>query len=147
MRAREYTNFQNGALLIARVIVAAIFFYAAYGKLFVWSGVPEGMMPAWLVPVTKLLFIVEPLGALAVLVGFLTRWAAVGLSIIMVGAIFVSQFVMGIGFAPYDSPGWNIALAVLGACLVLLAFGAGQWSIDSVLSKHKTKKPKRVEQT
>ena len=79
----------------------------------------------------KLLSIVEPLGALALILGFLTRLAASGLSIIMVGAILVTQFVMQVGFATPTGPGWNFPLAVLAGCITLIAFGAGRWSVDA----------------
>ncbi|WP_423803185.1 DoxX family protein [Paraflavisolibacter caeni] len=65
------------------------------------------------------------------MLGFLTRLAAVGLSIILLGAIYVTQFVFGIGFVTPTAPGWNMPLAVLGGCIILIAFGAGDWSIDN----------------
>lgn len=87
-------------------------------------------MSAFLLFTTRLLSIAEPLGATAVLIGFLTRLASVGLSIILVGAIFVTQFVYGMGFVTPTSAGWNMPLAMLGGTLILIAFGAGSWSID-----------------
>ena len=128
------TIFQNTALLILRIITAAIFYVAAYFKIPFWSIAPEGISP-FLLFTTKLLSIAEPLGATAILIGFLTRLASWGLIIILTGAIFVSQFVYGIGFVTPTSPGWNMPLAVLGGCLILTAFGAGRWSIDNSRSK------------
>jgi uncharacterized membrane protein YphA (DoxX/SURF4 family) len=127
---QAYTNYQNAALLILRIITAAIFYVAAYFKFPFWSSAPEGISP-FLLFTTKLLSIAEPLGATAILLGFLTRWAAVGLIIILIGAIYVSQFVYGIGFVTLTSPGWNMPLAVLAGCVILAAFGAGKWSIDN----------------
>jgi len=128
---QTYNNYQNAALLILRIITAAIFYVSAYFKFPFWEGVPGGMsISPFLLFTTKLLSIAEPLGATAVLFGFLTRLASLGLTIILIGAIFVSEFVYGIGFVTPVSAGWNIALAVLGGCLILLAFGAGKWSID-----------------
>ena len=127
---RPYTKSQNIALLVLRLIIAVIFLYAAYAKLPLWYFEPDGMSPT-LVMIMKLLTIVEPLGALAITIGFLTRLAASGLSIILVGAIFVTQFVMQIGFATSTGPGWNFSLVVLAGCIVLMAFGAGAWSVDA----------------
>jgi uncharacterized membrane protein YphA (DoxX/SURF4 family) len=93
---RAYTKYQNASLLFLRIVTAAIFYVAAYYKFPFWSGAPEGISPFMLFT-TRLLSIVEPLGATALLFGFLTRWAAVGLIIILLGAIYVSQFVYGIG--------------------------------------------------
>lgn len=127
---QTYNNFQNAALLILRIITAAIFSVAAYYKLPFWSSAPEGISP-FLLFVTRLLSIAEPLGAIAVLIGFLTRLAALGQIIILLGAIYVTQFVFGMGFVTPTSAGWNMPLSVLGGCLMLLTFGPGKWSIDN----------------
>ena len=131
---QTYTNYQNAGLLVLRMITAAIFYVAASYKFPFWSSVPEGTS-AFMLFTTRLLSIAEPLGATAILFGFLTRWAAVGLIIILIGAIYVSQFVYGIGFVMPASPGWNFPLAVLAGCLILAAFGAGKWSIDNKRQK------------
>ena len=69
---QTYTTYQNAALLILRIITAVIFYVAAYYKLPFWSNAPEGLSP-FLLFTTRLLTIAEPLGATAVLLGFLTR--------------------------------------------------------------------------
>lgn len=124
-----YTTYQNTSLLILRIVTAAIFYVAAYYKFPYWTGAPEGTS-AFILFTAKILSIAEPLGATAVLFGFLTRWAAVGLMIILIGAIYETQFTYGIGFVTPISAGWNFPLAVLAGCLILAAFGAGKWSID-----------------
>lgn len=126
---QQYTTSQNLGLLILRIITAAIFYVAAYFKFPFWSSAPEGVSPFMLFT-TRLLSIAEPLGATAVLIGFLTRWAAVGLIIILIGAIYVSQFIYGIGFVMPTSAGWNFPFAMIGSCVILVVFGAGQWSVD-----------------
>ena len=126
---QTYTKYQSASLLILRIITAAIFYVAAYYKFPFWSHVPAGTS-AFMLFTTRLLSIAEPLGATAILFGFLTRLAAAGLIIILLGAIYVSKFVYGIGFVTPTSPGWNFPLAVLAGCLILTAFGAGKWSID-----------------
>lgn len=131
---QPYTKFQETALLVLRLIIAAIFLHAGYVKLSFWSAAPEGMS-AGMVNLLKFLSIIEPLGGVALVVGFLTRWAAAGLAIIMVGAIFILQFTMQVGFSTPQGPGWNFPLAVLGGCIVLMAFGAGSWSVDAIWKK------------
>lgn len=127
---QNYNIYQNSALLILRIITAAIFYVAAYIKFPFWSNAPEGIS-AFLLFTTRLLSIAEPLGATAVLVGFLTRWASSGLTIILAGAIIVTKYVYGIGFVMPTSPGWNFPLAMLAGCLILIAFGAGRFSVDN----------------
>jgi len=129
-RMQGYTNNQNAALFFLRIVTAAIFYVAAYVKFAFWSHAPEGISPFMLFT-TRLLSIAEPLGATALLIGFLTRLASVGLIIILLGAIYVSQFVYGIGFVMPRAPGWNFPLAVLAGCFILVAFGPGSWSIDN----------------
>src|SRR5215203_26198 len=109
----RYSNAQNAALLILRIILASIFFVAAYFKLPFWKGAHEEVSAGMLL-ITKILSIAEPLGAIAVLIGFLTRLAATGLTIILIGAILVSQFQFHIGFVTPTSAGWNMALACIG---------------------------------
>jgi|SRR5579884_1997621 len=65
----------------------------------------------------------ELLGGVAMLLGALTRVAAVGLVLIQGGAIwFVTG---GRGFANYE---FNITLVAV--CLCLLLVGGGRWSVD-----------------
>ena len=127
---KPYTNNQNAALLLLRVVIAAIFYVAAYFKFPFWSHAPEGISP-FLLFTTRLLAIAEPLGATAILFGFFTRLAAACLIIVLIGAIFVSQFVYNIGFVTTTSPGWNFPLTALAGCWILAAFGAGAWAIDN----------------
>lgn len=127
---QAYTSTQNVALLILRIVTAAIFFVAAYFKFPFWSNVPPGTS-SFMLFTTRLLSIVEPLGALAILLGFLTRWAAAGQIIILIGAILVTQFQYGIGFVTPTSPGWDFPLAVLAGCLILMSFGPGRYSVDN----------------
>ncbi|MBI4451034.1 DoxX family protein [Candidatus Woesearchaeota archaeon] len=129
------TKVQDASLLLLRLIVAAIFLYAAYGKWVFLSAAPTGTS-ATMLYLLKFLTIVEPLGAVALLAGFLTRWAAAGLAIIMVGAIFFLRATMNVSFfTAQQAPGWDYNLLILGCCIALLAFGAGRWSVDSARKK------------
>ena len=128
-----YTKAQDLALLLARLITAVIFLHAGIIKWGMWSLTPEatGMAP-WLLNVMKLLAVVEPLGAAALILGFLTRLASAGLAIILLGAIWVTQFIMGMGFVTATGPGWSFPFVMLAGCFVLMAFGAGNYSVDSM---------------
>ena len=128
---------RDASLLFLRLIIAAIFLYAGYAKWPMWSAAPEsmGMAPGFMWNLMKFLAIVEPIGAIAVAVGFLTRWAAAGLAIIMVGSIYVMQFTMGIGFVTPTAPGWEFNLLILGVCIAFVTFGPGRWSVDALWKK------------
>jgi len=127
---RSYTKVQDAALLILRLVIAAIFLFAGHAKWAFWSTAPAAI-PAGMLILLKFLSIAEPLGALALVAGFLTRWAGAGLAIIMVGAIFILHFTMGVSFFTMpQTPGLDYNFLILGGCIALAAFGAGRWSAD-----------------
>jgi len=132
------TTPQRAALLLLRLVVGAVFLWAGFAKWFIWSGVPAGMpdlTPA-MINLTKLLSIVEPLGAVAVILGFLTRWAAAGLAIIMTGSLYFVYFVFHAGvFTSEKGTGMDYNLLILAGCVVLLAFGPGPYSVDKMWKK------------
>jgi putative oxidoreductase len=87
--------------------------------------------------VLRFLSIVEPLGGVALLLGVLTRLAAAGLGIVMVGAIFFSRLVLHAGlFTTQRGTGLDYNLLILAGCIALIAFGAGGWSVDAIRRKH-----------
>jgi putative oxidoreductase len=130
--SQRYTKSQDAALLVLRLVVAAVFLYAGSAKWPFWSASPEGMS-SLLLNVMKFLSIVEPLGSVALVLGFLTRWAAAGLAIIMVGAIFFARLTMHAGlFTTPQGTGLDYNLLILAGCVALTAFGAGGWSVDAI---------------
>ena len=131
MLSFDSSNNRNFSLLAMRLIVAAIFLYAGYAKLMFWSAPPEGMSSS-MANLMKFLSIVEPLGGVALVAGFLTRWASAGLAIIMIGAVFIMQFTMGVGFMTAQGPGWAFPLIILGSCFILMTFGPGGWSVEAM---------------
>jgi len=132
---QPYTKVQNTALLVLRLIVAAVFLYAGSAKWPFWSAPPEGMSIV-LLNVMKFLSIVEPLGSLALVLGVLTRWAAAGLGVIMVGAIFYARLMLHASlFTTPQGTGLDYNLLILAGCIGLIAFGAGDWSVDAIRRK------------
>jgi putative oxidoreductase len=128
---RPYTKAQDTALLVLRLVVAAVFMYAGTAKWPFWSAPAEGMSVT-LLNVVRFLSIVEPLGSLALIFGVLTRWAAAGLGIIMVGAVFYARLTLHASvFTAPQGTGLDYNLLILAGCIVLLAFGAGGWSVDA----------------
>jgi len=126
----KYTTFQHTALFILRLIIAAIFAYGGYGKFFLWSADPASMgMGTAMYNLMLFLSIAEPIGAVAIAVGFLTRITSLCNAIVMAGSIYIMQFQMGIGFVTPTAPGWEFNLLVLCASIVLMAFGPGKYSV------------------
>ena len=123
-------KFQDFALLLLRIILAAIFLYAGYMKLGFWSAAPAGV-PAGMVILVKFLSITEPLGGIALIIGFLTRLAAKCLAIIMFGSLFFVHFMMHAAFfTSQQGAGMDFNVLIFAGCITVAAFGAGSWSVD-----------------
>ncbi|HLC75978.1 MAG TPA: DoxX family protein [Candidatus Peribacterales bacterium] len=126
------TKLQESALIALRLIIGAIFIYAGYGKLMFWSAPPEGT-PAGMVYLIQFLSIVEPLGGIALIAGFLTKWAAAGLAIIMVGAaVFVRVLMKTAFFTSQTGSGIDYIVLIFAGCLALIAYGGGKWTVDAM---------------
>ncbi|AVQ00101.1 hypothetical protein C7S18_12975 [Ahniella affigens] len=70
----------------------------------------------------------ELLGGTALLLGFLTRWAALGLAIVAFGAIMPHA---GNGWVfSSNGGGWEYPLFLAIACLVQALLGAGRFGLD-----------------
>ncbi len=111
---------QEWSFLLLRVVVGCVFLAHGYMK---WSMFDTAS------PIFKILAIAEPLGGIALILGLLTPWAALGLAIIMLGAMQMKIGNGGItGFA--SSGGWEFDALLFSACIVLMSVRAGKYSLD-----------------
>ena len=128
-------------LTILRVFVGIIF--AAHGsqKLFGWfgggglAGTAQWMESIGLTPGTLMALLsggTEFFAGLALIVGLLTRPAALGLSFTLLVAIFSVHIHNGLFMA---NNGYEFALALLGGTVAVLLEGAGKLSIDGAIAK------------
>ncbi|TAL19177.1 DoxX family protein [Patescibacteria group bacterium] len=124
--------FSDFGLFVLRLAIAAIFIVHGVKKWAMWKMQPSPQMPAGMLSVMKILAIAEPFGGLALLAGFLTQLAALGFSIIMLGAIYYKTRVWKTPFAAQDKMGWEFDLVLLAGNLLLLIAGAGVLSLDRV---------------
>lgn len=130
------TTHKHWGLLILRLTVGVIFIVHGIQKWALWNMQPSDQMPAMMLNLMKFLSIVEPLGGLALIFGFLTQLAALGLSLIMLGAIFWFKMkVMNIPFAANNTTGWEFDLILLASNIALILNGAGRISLDYLLAK------------
>lgn len=129
-------NLNEVGLLILRIFLfAIIIFYGSQKMLGLFGG--EGIsgtleafkrqgFPEWL---TMLAIISEFGGGIAVLIGLLTRLAALGIAVTMAVAAYAN-------FSPKMSyPAAHLPLALCGIALALVFTGAGQFSLDYALTK------------
>lgn len=129
----------NVGLAILRVVVGAIFVAHGGQKIFVFGfdGV-AGAFSQMGIPMAGILgpfvALVEFFGGLALITGFLTRVASLGLLSTMAVAILQVHLKNGF-FAP---TGVEFPLALLGSTALITLAGAGKFSIDALISGRKS---------
>jgi len=85
-----------------------------------------------------LVVIGEFFGSLGLLVGFLTRFSAASIGVIMLGAITMVHLRNGFfmnWFGKQAGEGYEYHLLVLGISIALTIIGAGRWSVDQQIAQ------------
>jgi putative oxidoreductase len=150
----------NIVSLILRVTLGGIFLYHGILKVFgpstLWGS--TWVTPLWthgseFEPTVLQYFAVqilvawgELLGGLALLFGFLTRFAAIGLIIIQIGAIYLVTFYKGFSFAQgggYQGGGYEYNLALIAMSLIVVVVGSGKLSVDEWVLTRPRMQPSR----
>lgn len=110
-----------------RLAVAAVFFVHGPPK---WRH-PEGLAQSTGLPVWfgRFLGAAETCGALALFLGVLVQPAAMGLALIMVGALRYHLFVWKTPFMSAGKGGWEFDLLLLASLIALVALGGGGISL------------------
>ncbi len=130
---------------ILRVVLGVVFFAHGAQKMLGWfggygfhgtMGFFEHMgMPA---PVAFLIICSEFFGGLGLIVGLLTRIAALGIGVEMIGAILMVHLQNGFfmnWFGNQKGEGFEYHLLVIAMAAALLLRGAGAFSLDRMLSE------------
>ncbi len=123
-------NYADWGPLALRLAVGAIFLVHGLKKWGMWKKQAGGQMPGGMLALMRLLSLAEPLGGLALLVGFLTQLAALGLGLIMLGALWFKITVWKTPFTAPDKNGWEFDLLILAATITLVLIGPGALSAD-----------------
>lgn len=121
------TAYSDWALLFLRIVLGIVFGASGYGH--VKSPRERAQSIGMPVPFTIFLGAAELAGAIALVVGFLTQWAALGLILIMLGAIYKKIAVWHSGFWGEKSMGWHYDLLFIAMNLVILTTGGGRFSL------------------
>jgi putative oxidoreductase len=134
-----YSRKVNLALLFTRIAVGIVFFAHGGQKVFGWFGgrglaaTVDGMTKAGMPAVIPYLVAFGELAAgLGLIVGLLTRIAAGGMFIEMLGAVLLVHLKAGF-FA--ENKGFEYPLTLCLVCLALILTGAGAYSLDAVLRR------------
>lgn len=118
----------NAALLVGRILIAAIFVISGYNKIGGYSGTLAYMaakgVPGALLP---LVILVELLGGIAIVVGFQTRIVA----ILLAGFSLLAALFFHMSGDMNQTIHFLKNLAIAGGFLALFAAGPGDWSLDA----------------
>lgn len=127
MQIPELYRFTDVALLFMRLLVGWVFIWSGYShaKDPVARGKSIGQSPGF----TRFLGLAEMSGGLGVAFGVLPQLAALGLILIMLGAIQKKIFVWHTGFWGKSSDGWHYDLLFIAMCLVIATTGGGRYTL------------------
>ena len=114
------------ALLILRLALGAVFLVHGLPKRGLWSAQPSAQMPAGMLTRLRILSIAEGAGGL-------TQLAALGLVIVMLGAITFLITKAHRKFKEANAPGWEFEFLLLVIALALAIRGGGKYALDRVV--------------
>jgi putative oxidoreductase len=123
----QYNDF---ALLLLRCMIAAVFITSGWSQLKdpVGKGKQNQVSPG----LTRFVGSAEVLGGLGVLTGVLAQIAALGLILIMFGAIKKKIADWHTGFWGKDNQGWSYELTFVLMNLVIVTTGGGRYVLPSL---------------
>jgi putative oxidoreductase len=108
-------------LLVLRLAIGIIFLYHGVKKL-------DGKMGSFM----TFIGVCETLGGLGLALGFLTQLAALGIGIIMIGALYKKLFVWKMPFTAMDKTGWELDFILLAVCVLIFIVGDGALGVDAM---------------
>ena len=127
----------DGALLLGRLLVAALFLPSGFNKLVTFYAFSASLaakgMPYPTV-VAGVLAAAEFLGPLALIIGLWPRWTALALIGFTAATLWMThgQSVTGLVFRPRQNVDFFQSLAIIGGLLFYFASGPGGWSRTSL---------------
>jgi len=132
-------NLTSAGILILRIGLAFAFFWAGFGKISDPAGfggmlnMMVGIDPVMATNMALMIGVFELLSGMFILIGLITRPAAIFQIVILIGAL--SMF--GLDFS--QGPGIWKDPALIGIAIMLVLNGSGKFGIDYLISKKFTK--------
>lgn len=121
----QLAQFTDLGLLLLRLMAAAVFVTSG------WSHATKSAERSKSIemsqPVTIFLGVAEVAGGLGIAFGVLTQLAAIGLILVMLGAIYKKIFAWHTGFWGEKGYGWHYDLIFIVMNLVVLFTDGGRW--------------------
>jgi putative oxidoreductase len=96
-------------------------------------GIPAPGLMAWVVT------IVELVGGILLVIGFLTQIAGLLIALDMLGAILFAYLLRGAPFIENGQISWEKEAVFAAAALCLALSGPGAWSVDAVVAENRTR--------
>ncbi|HEX6201692.1 MAG TPA: DoxX family protein [Thermoanaerobaculia bacterium] len=137
------------AAFLARLALGIVIFPHGAQKLLGWFGGPgfngtlDFFAQAFGVPamLTMLVILAEFFGGLGLVFGLLTRLSAIGVGLVMLGAVVLGGHLENGFFMNWTGQqageGFEFHLLAIGLVLVVLALGGGRWSVDRAITRRK----------
>jgi putative oxidoreductase len=119
-------GFVDLALLLMRILVGLVFITSGWSHVKdpVARGKSIGLSPG----LTRVIGLAEIAGGAGVALGVLPQVAAIGLILVMLGAIAKKLFVWKTGFwGKHGTDGWHYELLFVVMCLVVITTGGGRY--------------------
>jgi putative oxidoreductase len=120
-------QFADWSLLVLRLMVALVFGTSGFNHLKSPRKRAESLGMS--VGFTVFLGAAELAAAVGLALGVLTQWAAVGLVLVMLGAIYMKAAKWKTGFWGEKSMGWHYEIMLIAMNLVILCTGGGRLAL------------------
>jgi putative oxidoreductase len=119
--------FADWSLLLLRLMLALVFGTSGYNHL--RHPKERSASIGMSVPFTVFLGAAECGGAMGLAVGIMAPWAALGLTFLMLGAIYKKVVEWKTGFWGEKSMGWHYEVLLITMNLVIVTMGPGRYSL------------------
>ncbi|MGD0157718.1 MAG: DoxX family protein [Terracidiphilus sp.] len=119
--------YADWSLLFLRLMLAIVFGTSGYSHL--TKPKERAASIGMSVPFTVFLGAAELAGTIALTVGFMAQWAALGLILVMLGAIYKKVAKWHTGFWGEKSMGWHYDVLMIAMNLVIVTMGGGKYSL------------------
>jgi putative oxidoreductase len=133
--ATSSNSMQDNLALIGRLLIAYLFLPTGFNKLMNFAGT-VGYVTSKGVPLPEvaaaIAVIVEVGLALLLVFGWKTRWvaAAMAVYVLVITPIFHGYWAVPAAQMTAQKINFDKNLAIVGGFLLLVAYGAGRWSVD-----------------